>query len=234
MIEHCAANTAHDDDLAETGTAADAVRELLADDKLAYSYLLTNFIASAMLGLSAARQAAGMTQREVAEKMQTHQSAVARWESDMSGKMSLLNYVRFAHTVGKQPFNLALEDIECIRQFALAVPEQEITEPAYAAWSKFEKWRASLEQAPLWFSASQEHTVPALQTRRDWLAKAMQGLAASLSQGVERTLLVSSQFDRKEATGSGVRIATSAVLPNDAEQQDVESRPGRLREMVAA
>ncbi len=49
------------------------------------------------------RQAAGLTQAEVAEKLDTQQSAIARWEADTTGALSLENFARIAQACGYAP-----------------------------------------------------------------------------------------------------------------------------------
>jgi len=118
-----------------TGTATDALRELIAaDEAAANDYLVESFLTSAMLALFHARRDAGLTQAQVAQKLHTKQSAIARLEADFSGGMSLRRYVEFALACGVLPFDLTLAPVETLRQFALIDPAAARTAEAVEVW----------------------------------------------------------------------------------------------------
>src|SRR5262249_1002495 len=93
----------------EMETAADSLRDLLVHDvDAARRYLRESFLMEAMLALFAARRATGLTQQQVAQRMGTRQSVIARWEADFSGAMSLRNYIEFALACDVRPFDITL------------------------------------------------------------------------------------------------------------------------------
>src|SRR5262245_50466824 len=78
-------------------TLADAVRDVLSQDEDgARAYLRQQWLSQAMSALWEARRAAGLTQAQVAERMQTAQSAIARMEKDDEGRITLHKYIDFA------------------------------------------------------------------------------------------------------------------------------------------
>ena len=54
---------------------------------------------------------AGLTQEQVAERMNTQQPAIARLEADKNGSMSFRRYVDFALACGMMPRSLMLASI---------------------------------------------------------------------------------------------------------------------------
>jgi transcriptional regulator with XRE-family HTH domain len=120
-------------DLSETAT--ESLQELLSDDASALEqYLKQSFLMEAMLSLFQARRQANLTQQQVATRMGTKQSVVARWEADFSGAMSLRNYVEFAFACGVRPFDLTLAPLSAFVPFAKQHPDRAITVEAYQTW----------------------------------------------------------------------------------------------------
>ena len=122
------------DDLAIVGTVTDSIRELVAsDDAVARDYLKASFLSSAMIALFYARRKAGLTQAQVAERMGTKQSGIARMEADSSGATSLRRYVEYALACDMLPLNMVLDSVESIREYARANPDADRSAGAYAA-----------------------------------------------------------------------------------------------------
>ncbi|MGH2485612.1 MAG: helix-turn-helix domain-containing protein, partial [Ktedonobacterales bacterium] len=88
-----------------TGTVEDAIRVLLAhDDDAAREYLKESFLTRAMLALFNARRDVGLTQAQLAERLGTQQSSIARLERDLSGSVTLRRFVEVALACGVMPF----------------------------------------------------------------------------------------------------------------------------------
>jgi transcriptional regulator with XRE-family HTH domain len=118
-----------------TETAADSLRELLAHDTGALTqYLRQSFLVEAMMSLFHARRKAGLTQQQVAARMGTKQSVIARWEADLSGAISLRNYVDFAVACGMRPFDMTLTSLSALAPFAKEHLDKAITVEAYHDW----------------------------------------------------------------------------------------------------
>ncbi|MEO7000335.1 MAG: helix-turn-helix transcriptional regulator [Ktedonobacterales bacterium] len=97
-----------------------AIREvLMRDEETARAYLKESFLTEAMLALFHARRDAGLTQAQIAERMGTKQSVIARWERDFGGSISLRNYVEFALACGVLPLDIALAPVDSIRNYAI-------------------------------------------------------------------------------------------------------------------
>lgn len=111
----------------------DRIHEMLHsnDPTAGTEYFIDSFTTEAMLALSRMRRKAGLTQDEVARRMNTKQPAIARWESDLSGKISLEHYARFAAACGVLPFDLTFVSIGNLRAYALADPDAPRTAEAY-------------------------------------------------------------------------------------------------------
>jgi transcriptional regulator with XRE-family HTH domain len=114
----------------------DRIREILLskDPTAGMEYFVDGFVTEAMLALSRLRRESGLTQGQVARRMNTKQPAVARWEADLSGTISLENYARFAAACGAIPFDLTFVPVGNLREYALFDPDAPRTAEAYTTW----------------------------------------------------------------------------------------------------
>lgn len=112
--------------LSEDGEDLEATRE----------YLMSVFLSSSVDALFDARRKAGLTQKQLAQKLGKKQSAIARWEADVDGKMSLRQYIEIAQACGVNPFVIALESLEHLREFIIDDPEVLPTQELYQDWMK--------------------------------------------------------------------------------------------------
>ena len=120
------------EDTEVTGTVDDAIRNLLEnDDEAAREYLKESFLTRAMLALFNARRDAGLTQAQVAERLGTKQSSIARLERDLSGSVTLRRFVEVALACGMMPFDVALAPVEDIRRAAIERPDEPRLEPPH-------------------------------------------------------------------------------------------------------
>lgn len=123
------------DDRHHADTATESLREVIAHDPEALKeYLKQSFLMDAMLSLFQARRQANLTQRQVAERLGTKQSVIARWEADFTGAISLRNYVDFALACEVRPFDVTLAPVGAFVPFANEHPDQAITVEAYHRW----------------------------------------------------------------------------------------------------
>jgi len=122
------------------GTMADYLVRKLRDERNglenAIAYLRSAFFSSAVDALFYARRKAGLTQEQVAQKLGKKQEAIARWEADTEGKMSLRQYFDLAVACGRIPLNMVLEPVESVRDFVIDHPEETQTPDLYYAWLK--------------------------------------------------------------------------------------------------
>lgn len=93
-----------------TGTIQDALGDIKSETAN-LQILKDHFLTNAMVALFEARRGAGLSQEEVARLMGTSQPAVARWEHDLEGSISLRRYVDFAMACGAIPQDVTLEPI---------------------------------------------------------------------------------------------------------------------------
>ncbi|MGH2496709.1 MAG: helix-turn-helix domain-containing protein [Ktedonobacteraceae bacterium] len=127
-----------DETIQVDGTMTEYIVQQLTDEQqgngFTREYLKAGFLASAVDELFRARRQAGLTQSQVAEKMQTKQAAIARLEADVDGSMSLHRYVDFALACGMIPFDIKLVPLEAIRDFIIENPQAQHTQEAYSTW----------------------------------------------------------------------------------------------------
>ena len=109
-------------------TTPDFIAEMMMNKKdgkeFTQEYLKARFLSSVGRSLYYARRNAGLTQEQVAERMHTKQSVIARFEADKKGSMSFRRYVDFAIACGMMPRSLTLnpilEPIEALRNEVIA------------------------------------------------------------------------------------------------------------------
>ena len=101
------------------------VRELLQEsEEAARDYLVVSFVSAAMRLLYHARRDAGLSQEGLSGRLGTKQSAIARWERDHEGSITLSNYARFLSECGAIPFDLELSPVSEMRKYALDRPSE--------------------------------------------------------------------------------------------------------------
>ncbi len=119
-----------DEDVQILGSVSEHLVQKLNEEhsnELTIEYLRADFLASAAISLSRLRFDAGLTQAQVAEKLHTKQSAIARLEADFDGTMSLRRYVDFALACGVVPYNFTFVPITTARDFIKKNPETPLT-----------------------------------------------------------------------------------------------------------
>lgn len=116
------------EDTSNVETTSDFMSKMMMDEKdgeeFTREYLKARFLSSIGRSLYYARRQAGLTQADVAERMHTTQSAIARFESGKDGSMSFRRYVDFAMACGMMPRSLVphsiLEPIASLRDETIA------------------------------------------------------------------------------------------------------------------
>lgn len=130
----------HNDDIQLEGTTDDYLIQKLTDEEhgqeFTEAYLKAQFLSSAANTLFTMRRQAGLTQAQVAERLHTKQSAIARLEADFDGSMSLRRYVEFALACGVIPHDLTFAPVETARAFVIAQPEASFTQENQRKWLK--------------------------------------------------------------------------------------------------
>jgi DNA-binding XRE family transcriptional regulator len=100
-----------------TSAVTDLVQTMLAeDDDAARSYLRRRWIAGSMRTLRRARLKAGLTQQQVADRMNTKQPAIAKLESDTEGGISLRRYIDYLMACGEIPTEIESMPFELFRR----------------------------------------------------------------------------------------------------------------------
>jgi transcriptional regulator with XRE-family HTH domain len=123
---------------------SDFAVEMMKDEKdgeaFALEYFKASFLSSVGRSLYYTRRQAGLTQEQVAERMNTTQSAVARFEADKNGSMSFRRFVDFAIACDVMPRSLVLhpilEPITALRNEVIALADaQQVQEPFNVGFS---------------------------------------------------------------------------------------------------
>jgi len=108
---------------ASTVTMDDLVRRALEDSpESAGAYFRRQWLTRTTRTLAEVRRAAGLTQAQVATRMGTTQSAIARLENALSGGISLRRYVDFLLACGAMPLLPEVKSIDELRLAGLEDP----------------------------------------------------------------------------------------------------------------
>jgi transcriptional regulator with XRE-family HTH domain len=98
-------------------------QKILAEsDESACEYLLTSWFYRAMEDIRDARVRNGLTQQDIAERLGTTQSAIARLENAHEGNFSLKRFLEYAWASGAAPLDFAWVPPGQLRQYAMANP----------------------------------------------------------------------------------------------------------------
>lgn len=151
----------------------DRIRDMLAtgSPQAGTEYFVQSFVTAAMAALGRARREANLTQEEVARRLNTRQPAIARWESDLSGAISIEHYARFAAACGMIPLDPTLVPMEKLREYVLSNGDAARTADAYANWSQVAQ--PSLQQPTVQASGPSYSTVISSFNSQEgpWLAR---------------------------------------------------------------
>ena len=142
-----------DEDIQVAGTMTDYLIQKFMDEdqgkEFASEYLKSAFLSSAVNALFYMRRQAGLTQAQVAERLNTTQSAVARLEGNFDGGMSLHRYVDFALACGMVPHSITFAPLESAISYTIAQPKMLYTEVNYQEWLKANSLSTSTSVATL-------------------------------------------------------------------------------------
>lgn len=123
------------------GTETEAIAEYTAEELLeksdaeaAAGYLLTDWFYRAMEATRDARIRNGLTQSDIAEKIGTTQSVIARMENAHRGSFSLDRFLEYAWACGAAPLELEFVSREELRRFAIDRPGQARRGSALESW----------------------------------------------------------------------------------------------------
>lgn len=113
-------------------TIGDMTTELLiSSEEGAREYLRQWWISGAISTLRETRWNAGLTQRDVAERLGIDQASVTRIERDDVGKTSIARFIDYAMACGVVPFDVQVLPFEKMRVFAIHNPGKERTATSY-------------------------------------------------------------------------------------------------------
>ena len=161
-----------DEDIQVAGTMTDYLIQKFMDEEqgkeFASEYLTSAFLSSAVNTLFYMRRQAGLTQAQVAERLNTTQSAVARLEGNFDGGISLHRYVDFALACGMVPHNITFAPLESAISYTIAQPKILYTEVNYHGWLKANSLSTSTSVATLAQQSSNPEIVSkTLQAQRE-------------------------------------------------------------------
>lgn len=206
-----------DEDIQIVGTTADLIIQMMTDEKegeeFSRGFLRASFLSSALDALFYARRRAGLTQAQVAEKLNTKQSAVARLEADVEGAMSLRRYVDFALACGMIPLDFMLIPVDTAIQYTRENPEASLTPENYYAWQSHqpETLQVHTVQAsePLRQSLTDNTTVVNEQSAAGWSIE--QYLQSPAQNYVGRSNTVTSVASETNTIQHGNKVSQKAA-----------------------
>ncbi len=124
-----------DDAMQEGGKLTDLIRQILAEnEESARAYLRESWLSKAMGELRQVRRSAELTQEEVARRLSTTQSSIARWENDEDGRISLHSYIDYLIACGVSPYDIETRPVAEMREYAHAFPGVARYAVPYTEW----------------------------------------------------------------------------------------------------
>lgn len=90
--------------------------DILYDDAAFREYLKTDWLIKAMVQLESARKSVGLSQKELAKRLDTTQSAISRVENDLDGSISLRRYAEWLFSCDTVPMVFEGRSLDSIRQ----------------------------------------------------------------------------------------------------------------------
>jgi transcriptional regulator with XRE-family HTH domain len=190
----------------ESTSPADLAREFLRESEdSARVYLMQGWLASTMATLRDARRRAQLTQEEVARRLGTTQSAVARLEKDHEGRCSLQRYVEYLAACDALPLAIEAVPVVGLRDYAFADPDAPRTVSAYQAWREIPGYVDMVEV---------EHRQGTIEARFEATGEGQRYQVTRLpapSQGRERPRLSLLQGGLSESIESAAGVEVMAV-----------------------
>lgn len=121
---------------ADLDRSAEIHKQILEDPGAAATYLRSSWFYRTMEAIRDARLRNGLTQQDIAEKLGTTQSAIARLENAHTGNFSLDRLLKYAWACGAAPLDLEFVVPEELRQLALNAPRETSTAQTFADWKR--------------------------------------------------------------------------------------------------
>lgn len=189
-----------DDDIKVAGTMTDDLIQKFKDEaqgkEFASDYLKSAFLAAAANTLFYMRRQAGLTQAQVAERLNTKQSAVARLEGDFDGSISLHRYVDFALACGMVPHDISFAPLELAISYTIAQPKTPYTQVNYQDWFKANS-RPISTSAEITAQVESNSAIMSntLQTQREAIFSIEMGLGSSSANSISVASLATTLWD---------------------------------------
>jgi len=114
-----------DDGPSELGTLDDLIVNAMIGDQSAKDFMRERWVARTIAGLRKMRHDAGLTQADVAKRLDTKQPAVARLEA--SSDLTLTRLWDYAYACGETPLEVEYSEVARVRVALTANPRLELT-----------------------------------------------------------------------------------------------------------
>jgi transcriptional regulator with XRE-family HTH domain len=203
----------HDEDIQIAGTMSDYLVDRLRDEEYgqeyAAAYLKADFLTSVANSLFTLRREAGLTQAQVAERLHTKQSAIARLEADFDGAMSLRRLVDFSLACGYVPHHVTFAPLETANAFTREQPQTSFTIENHLDWDKA---NFQMKLDPVGLDSQTSFSVSTSATT-------LQGVSPNLgyAETQSQVLLPNKRANRPGEVRDLYVAASQAILPNERE-----------------
>jgi transcriptional regulator with XRE-family HTH domain len=215
----------------------DAVTQMLDNDPdAARSYLFYRWFSEWMETIREEREAQGLTQQEIAERLNTTQSSVARLENDRRGSVSVRRLWEYAFAVGLSPL-VELRPSSSLMGFVRNQPDAWLATTEYNSWltrqalitngvaSGLAEIVASSYRISLNMSNTLQSFVSVNQRLREALPKAIKEGITGVVEA--QTSMLASQLDQSHKGISITRQNVSQAGPQNEGQP--ENKAGGIR-----
>jgi transcriptional regulator with XRE-family HTH domain len=198
----------------------DAVSEMLEEDPdSARSYVFYRWFSELMERIREERELQGLTQHDLAERLNTTQSSIARMENDRQGRVTVRRLWEYAFAVGLAPL-AEVRPASGLLGFVQQHPDASLTATEYDEWMVGQKYHETIATGLAAAVARYQETTRAITSGLQAIAQsqvaASEAIHSAMKTGLANAMQTWYPASFLEKTGSIGEISTAIGSPEQA------------------